>query len=116
MYIRSRATTGTFVGGGRGRVEVEGGRGSGTVGDEREQDEVVGDRGECGRKEGKGWEEGPGVARQRWVPLLVYTIREMFVCLSLCVDIFLRDGQTDLCQTFRGSSVSVGECFRPNKF
>jgi len=32
--------------------------------------------------------------------------------LSVCVPIFLRDGQTDLPQTFRGSSMNVTECFR----
>ena len=48
-------------------------------------------------------------------------IREPFVsvclsvCLSVCVAIFLRDGQRDLRQTFRGSSVSTGECFRLTK-
>ena len=44
---------------------------------------------------------------------LIDTEREpLHVCMCVSVTIFLRDGQTDLRQTFRGSSVSVGKCFR----
>ena len=39
---------------------------------------------------------------------VIYTTRD--VCLS--VTVFLRDGQTDVRQTFIGSSVSAEECFR----
>ena len=37
-------------------------------------------------------------------------------CLSVCVFTFFWDGQINLSQTFRGSSVSAGGCLRKNRF
>jgi len=33
------------------------------------------------------------------------------VCMCVCVAVCHRDGRTDIHQTFRGSSLSAGECF-----
>ena len=66
-----------------------------------------------------GDEDGMGVRGEKGVVqtpsfIFISTIKDNHLSvLYVCVTIFLRDGQTDLCQTFRGSSVSAGECFRP---
>ena len=45
----------------------------------------------------------------------LYYDRDVCLSVSVCVDIYLRVGQKDLRQTFRGSSVSAAECFRQKK-